>query len=168
MLRGLFVAVVSLICELPPVNTQWFAVMVLATLIDIIFFQRQVFLIIQELEVLYVGRDKVDDEFAHLQSESDKLQEGNAQLLAWCGRLMKWGLGYAAKLFRRSMRLVIIQAFRVIGIKVNGSVIDTTTWLFATYGVSSLIAGVASYALFVWIAWHERSKLRGGLLVSAN
>ena len=160
LLRALMAAAVSFVCELPPVNMQWLAVMVVATLFDIIFFQRQVFLIIQELEVLYVGRDKKDSEFEHLQKDYAKLQEGGGQLLVWVGRLLKWGLGYAAKIFRRYIRSVIIQAFRIFGIKVNGGLADSATLFFVTYGVSSLIAGIASYALFVWIAWQERNKLR--------
>lgn len=160
LLRALMAAAVSFVCELPPVNMQWFAVMVVATLFDIIFFQRQVFLIIQELEVLYVGRDKKDSEFENLQKDYGKLQEGGGQLLVWVGRLLKWGLGYAAKIFRRSIRSVIIQAFRILGIKVNIGLADSTTLFFVTYGVSSLIAGIASYALFVWIAWQERNRLR--------
>lgn len=159
LLRALMAASVSFVCELPPVNMQWFAVMILATLFDIIFFQRQVFLIIQELEVLYVGRDKKDREFGRLQKDCDKLQEGGGQLLVWAGRLLKWGLGVVARIFRKSIRSIIIQAFRIIGIKVSAGLVDSTTWFFITYGVSSLIAGIASYALFVWIAWHERNKL---------
>lgn len=160
LLRALMAASVSVVCELPPVNMRWFALMVLAALFDIIFFQRQVFLIIQELEVLYKGRDKKDSEFEHLQKDYDKMQEGGGQLLVWVGRLLKWGLGYAARIFRKSISSIIIQAFRIIGIKVSGSMVDSTVWLFVTYGVSSLIAGIASYALFVWIAWHERSRLQ--------
>lgn len=160
LLRALMAAAVSFVCELPPVDMPWFALMVVATLFDIIFFQRQVFLIIQELEIIYVGRDKQESKFEHLQKDYDKLQEGGSQLLVWAGRLLKWGLGYAARIFKRFIRSFLIQAFRILGIKVSGGLVDSTTWFFVTYGVSSLIAGIASYALFVWIAWHERNRLQ--------
>lgn len=161
LLRGLMAAAVSFVCELPPFfDMHLFALAVLATLFDIIFFQRQVFLIIQELEIIYVGRDKKDSEFGHLQKDYDKLFAGGGAALAWCGRLMKWGIGYAAKIFRKYIRYVIIQAFRIIGVKVSGGLVDSTTLFFVSYGVSSLIAGIVSYALFVWIAWRKRNKLR--------
>lgn len=160
LLRGLMAAAVSFVCELPPVSMPWLALMVLATLFDIIFFQRQVFLIIQELKILYIGRDKIDSKFEHLQKDYDEQSAGGGKVLAWCGTLMKWGIGYAAKIFRRSIRFVIIQAFRIIGIKVSGGLVDSTTLFIVSYGVSSLIAGIVSYALFVWIAWHERASLR--------
>lgn len=159
LLRALFAAVVSLVCDLPPVNLRWFPLAVVAMMVDIVFFQRQVFLVIQELELLYVGRDRKDSEFEKMEAEFDRLQTGGGKLLSWLGTLIKWVSSYVARVFRKSLRIAIVQIFRVIGVRAGGQMVDSTTTFVVVYGVSSFIAGVTSYVLFVLVAWRMRNKL---------
>lgn len=167
LLRATMAATVSAVCDLPQFEFDWWSITlnVVALLVDIIFFQRQIFLVIQELEILYVGRDK--SEFEQFEYEARQRKQEQAEtagdtVFQWLGWIVKNGLGYVARLFRQSLKRGAIQVMRALGLRVTNEMAETTTTVIVTYVVSSLVAGMVTYVMFVAMGWRMMAALRKG------
>lgn len=160
MVRATMAAAVSFICDLPQFELSILALTlnVVGFLVDVIFFQLQLFLMIQELEILYVG--EVETEYKPLNERSNQADTTVSKLIQGLGWAAKNGIGYVARLFRKSFKRGVIQVFRALGVRVTSEMAETTASMIVTYVVTSLIAGIITYLLFLGMGWRIMTSLR--------
>lgn len=156
--HALRAALVTFIATLPQNWLMWplFAV-------DIIFFQKEVFLITQELEILYGGNVSSFD-YSSLATIAVKM-EGvtlKSKIIGYAKRGFGWtlrkGLQYGVRIFRSSLRAIFGSTAKWAGIAAERHVIDAAI-NYILYFLMAAIAGAISYWLFVPMARRLERKL---------
>lgn len=124
--------------------------------VDIVFFQRQVFLLAQELKILY-GRVDSDFDYMSLSVVSSKMEglTNTEKLFGYAkravGKGVRMGLSYGSRVFRVALRSLVAQGAKWVGIRLSHNMIDVAIEM-ATVLATSLVAGLVSYWLFVPMA----------------
>lgn len=146
--HALNAGIVTLLCSLPQNWVMWplFAV-------DVVFFQKEVFVMTQELEFVY-GRTTEGRDYSTLAALAVKL--GGTQLkhkaIGWvkrgAGKGARMGLEYGVRVFRGSLMSVVRQALKWAGVVVARGTIEFIIDALLVI-TTSFIAGLVSYWLFV-------------------
>ncbi len=157
--RALCAGLVTLVATLPQNWVMWPML-----LVDVIFFQKETYLVIQELETLYGGRVQ---EFGYLRLANLAVRMDGVfakqKLVGWLKRgfyqVVSRGIKALAAAYRTMLRASFGQAAKWAGIAVERSAIETTID-YALYFIVALVAGGVSYWLFVPMGRRLERKLR--------
>lgn len=150
-LRAGLSALMTFLCTLPQNWVIWPLMVV-----DIVFFQRQVFLLAQELKILYGCVDS-DFDYMSLSVVSSKMEglTNTEKLFGYAkravGKGVRMGLSYGSRVFRVALRSLVAQGAKWVGIRLSHNMIDVAIEM-ATVLATSLVAGLVSYWLFVPMA----------------
>ncbi len=154
-------AIVTFIATLPQNWVMWPLFVV-----DIVFFQKEIFLVTQELEVLYGGC--LTSDYSALASTAVKM--GGVALKSKVTGYIKRTLGfslrktieYCARIFRTSIRAAIASAAKWAGIAAERHAIDLAINIIV-YILTAAIAGAISYWLFIPMARRFERQLSNNL-----
>lgn len=151
-------ALVTFVATLPQNWLMWplFAV-------DIVFFQKEIFLVTQEIEMLYGGSVSSFD-YSSLATIAVKM-EGvtlKAKAIGYAKRGFGWSLRqalrYCARIFRTSIRAIFGSTVKWAGIAAERRTIDLAI-NYILFFLMAAIAGAISYWLFVPMARRLERKL---------
>lgn len=151
-------ALVTFIATLPQNWLMWplFA-------IDIIFFQKEIFLVTQELEILYGGNVSSFD-YSSLATLAVKM-EGvtmKSKIIGYAKRGFGWSLRqamrYCSRIFRSSIRAIFGSTAKWAGIAAERHTIDIAI-NYVLFFLMAVVAGAISFWLFVPMARRLERKL---------
>lgn len=151
--HALAALLMTFVCTLPQNWVVWPLMVV-----DIVFFQRQVFALTQKLRILYA---RPDGEMARLSFDYSSLAQAASRMAGTtaaqqAAKLAKQGgsvglrqaLKLGSKLGVRSLRVLVAQAFKWCGIMASRQTIELTITV-AVVTLCALIAGLVSYWLMI-------------------
>lgn len=138
-------------------------------IVDIIYFQMQVFVVSQELYILY--KRKADYDNAHFNYETlavvavrmdgtlikHQVSKNAKRGIGWAGR---WAAGQGVKVFRVSIKNIIRQVFKWLGIGVTKNSIEMTMAYLLSF-VCASIGGFISFWMFLPMGRRLRKELAG-------
>lgn len=142
------VGIMTFLCSLPQNWVMWPLFVV-----DIVYFQKEVFLLTQEMEILF-GKTRTKRDYTSLAAVAVKM--GGTQMkqkaVGWvkrgAGKGMRMALEYGSKVFRGSLQVLVRQALKWIGVVGARDLIDVAIDM-VVYICTSFIAGMVSYWLFI-------------------
>lgn len=156
--RAFRAGVATFFCSLPQNWVMWPLLVV-----DIVYFQKEVFLMTQELEILY-GKKEQGHDYTKLAATAVKLEgtllrhkvAGYAK--RGVGKGLRMGLEYGTKVFRGSLQVALRQLAKWSGIVASHNFINLAIDVLL-YLITSAIAGFVSYWLFVPMGWRLLKQL---------
>ena len=158
-IRAWKAALVTFLCALPQ---NW--LMVPLMVVDIVFFQRQVFLLAQELKILY-GQTDSKFNYTNLLSAYVVMkgvtfaEQLSGYLKQAVGMGLRKGLRYVLRAYRAAVRILVAQGAKWAGLNMSRGMIETAIELSVVV-ITSLVAGLVSYCLFVPMARRLEMQLK--------
>ncbi len=159
--RALFAGFVTFLATLPQNWVMWPML-----LVDVIFFQKETFLVIQELEALYGGRAQ-ESGYLRLANMAVRMEGvlAKQKLIGWLKRgfyqVVSRGMRALAAAYRTMLRATVGSAAKWAGIAAGRTAVETTID-YALYFIVALVAGGVSYWLFVPMGRRLERKLKEG------
>ena len=157
--RAMYAGFVTFLATLPQNWVMWPMLIV-----DIIFFQKETFLVIQELEALYGGRAQ-EAGYLRLANLAVRMEGvlAKQKLVGWLKRglyqVFSRGVRALAVAYRTMLRATVGSAAKWAGIAAERSAIETTID-YSLYFIVALVAGGVSYWLFVPMGRRLERKLK--------
>lgn len=160
--HALLAGLMTLLCTLPQNWVIWPLM-----LVDIVFFQKEIFTVTQKLEVLYARpgeRASLGFDYATLAATAVKMggtalkQKAIDMAKRGGGKGLRMAVEYGSKAGARSLRVLVAQAFKWCGVVVSRETVDLAIMALVVF-VSALIAGLVSFWLFVPMARRLQRKL---------
>ena len=151
--------VVTTVCSLPQNWVMWPLFVV-----DIVFFQKEVFLMAQEQEMIYGVKTARDFDYAALASVAVKM-EGTMlhhKLLGYAKRIVgkaaRMAVEWGSAAFRGSLRTMLRQGVKWAGVMATREALDLTIDAVVVT-LTSVMAGLVSYSLMLPMGRRLRLKL---------
>lgn len=154
-------AVVTGLCALPHNAWEWPLVVV-----DIVFFERQMSVIRNQLRIVYgaLELELKGESYAYLMPIVLRVEDIvmrhriRRYMKQWLGKGTRWALEHSLLFTRSSLRSLIRQVFKWLGISLSYVVVeDLVDWLI--YLMSTLVAGLISFWIIVPLAKHFKREL---------
>lgn len=151
--------VVTALCSLPQNWLMWPLFVV-----DIVFFQKEVFLMAQEQEMIYGVKNAHDFDYAVLASVAVKM-EGTMlrhKLIGYAKRIVgkaaRMAVEWGSAAFRGSLRTMLRQGVKWAGLMATREALDLTIDAVVVI-LTSVLAGLVSYSLMLPMGRRLRLKL---------
>lgn len=151
--------VVTTVCSLPQNWVMWPLFVV-----DVVFFQKEVFLMAQEQEMIYGVKTARDFDYAALASVAVKM-EGTMlrhKLLGYAKRIVgkaaRMAVEWGSAAFRGSLRTMLRQGVKWAGVMATREALDFTIDAVVVI-LTSVLAGLVSYSLMLPMGRRLRLKL---------
>ena len=152
LMHAFYAGVMTFVCALPQNWVMW-----LLMVVDIVFFQIQVFAVSQELYILYKPKSQYRNgqfDYATLASSAVVMQgtllkhKVVHQSKKVVGKVAKWLVRRGSIVFRGFFQTLIRQGFKWLGITVTKDILETSLTLMVAFA-TSLIAGLISFWVFL-------------------
>ncbi len=147
-------SIVTFLCSIP----QNFYIMLPCLLIDIIYFQRQEFIVAQQLEIIYGQKNKNKKFiFSTVSKTVFNLMEGVVKdkltryLKSAFGKAIRTGIEHSFSIFKSTIRTFFKQILKWLGIGFTKSFLDVSLETIL-YLSTALVAALISYWLFIPMA----------------